>query len=154
MKRKITNAFTNSTSNMKNKKKRILNIVSFDNLQKENNGQIITENNKPNTTKNHLSRSWNNMEVKNMMMNLNGGIPCFKTDKLNFRTSFCVNTKNEQGAMSNNVVKSRKGYGVCSWFNETTTQNGNQSSSLFEMNKRNESPRMEKRTPKFSEIIN
>ena len=31
---------------------------------------------------------------------------------------------------------------------------GNQSSSLFEMNKANESLRMEKRTPKFSEIIN
>ena len=153
MKRKITNTYTNSTSDMKNKKKRILNIVSFDNLQKENNSQMITENNKPNTTKNHLSRSWNNMEVKNMIMNLNGGVPFFKTDKLNFRTSFCVNTENEQGAMSNNVVISRKGYGVCSWFNETTTY-GNQSSSMFEMNKANESLRMEKRTPKFSEIIN
>ena len=153
MKRKITNTYTNSTSDMKNKKKRILNIVSFDNLQKENNSQMITENNKPNTTKNHLSRSWNNMEVKNMIMNLNGGVPFFKTDKLNFRTSFCVNTKKEKGALSNNVVKSRKGYGVCSWFNERTTY-GNQSSSLFEMNKANESLRMEKRTPKFSEIIN
>ena len=69
MKRKITNTYTNSTSDMKNKKKRILNIVSFDNLQKENNSQMITENNKPNTTKNLLSRSWNNMEVKNMIMN-------------------------------------------------------------------------------------
>ena len=153
MKRKITNTYTNSTSDMKNKKKRILNIVSFDNLQKENNSQMITENNKPNTTKNHLSRSWNNMEVKNTIMNVNGGVPFFKTDKLNFRTSFCVNTKKEKGALSNNVVKSRKGYGVCSWFNETTTY-GNQSSSLFEMNKANESLRMEKRTPKFSEIIN
>ena len=46
MKRKITNPYTNSTSDMKNKKKRILNIVSFDNLQKENNSQMITENNK------------------------------------------------------------------------------------------------------------
>ena len=54
MKRKITNTYTNSTSDMKNKKKRILNIVSFDNLQKENNSQMITENNKPNTTKNQI----------------------------------------------------------------------------------------------------
>ena len=29
MKRKITNTYTNSTSDMKNKKKRILNIVSL-----------------------------------------------------------------------------------------------------------------------------
>lgn len=155
MKRKATENYINSTSNMKNKKKRILNIISFDYLQKENSVPTITETNKPKTTKNYVSKSWNNMEVKNMMMNFNGGVPCFKTDKLNFRTSFCVNTKSEQGVLSNNVVKNRKGYGVCSWFNESSNNKGNQSSSLFENNNKvNDSIRIEKQTPKFSELIN
>lgn len=151
---------SHNSSNVKKRMKKMLNIVNFNDIKKEN--LLIMsipscENQKEKSINNYVSKSWNNLEIKNRM-NLNfNGFPCFNTDKLNFRVSF---GRKANGSLStNNSSRNKKGkYGVCSWFNSVNINSGQifQSSSLFNKNNQEfyNSKCNDNCTPKFSEIVN